>query len=295
MATYCISDVHGNLKALCALLVKINYHYDGTDRLYLLGDYVDWGPSSIETLQFCMRLSKNPYITCLMGNHDQMFYNQIVASDCGRDPQAQMDTNWIYGNRGLDTWEQYMELPEEQRVEIRDWLGALPYAAEAQIGDDWYLLGHAGPFLPEEDISPEELEKKRNQAVWYRIRGPQVNPLTMLDEFQHSIWERKSYTKFICGHSITYHYRPFAVDEPFCIYNSDYFMDIDCGGKCMGLDMRHDTFPMELILQSRLAALRLDDMEEFYCDRSQAGYPMPGTEDDGEYGQNIDTTEVDKL
>ena len=285
MSTYCISDIHGNLKALCALLKQIDFQYDGTDSLYLLGDYVDWGPDSLETLAFVMRLSKLPFVTCLMGNHDLMFLDQIIASDGGKNKNY--DLNWLYNNRGFGTWDGYLELGEEKKKEIKEWLLALPFSAEVFINDKWYLLGHAGPFVPEEDIDEKELRTKKFEACWYRIKGPHSNPLKNLKNFKKRIWEEHDYAKFICGHSVTYHYKRFEGNEPYSVFFGDHFIDIDCGAKCMGLDLRQDIIPDETMMQCRLAALRLDDMEVFYCDRSMAGYLLPGTEEDEEYAHNV--------
>ena len=43
MATYAISDIHGAYDEFQRLLDKIRFQYDGSDSLYLLGDYGDWG------------------------------------------------------------------------------------------------------------------------------------------------------------------------------------------------------------------------------------------------------------
>jgi hypothetical protein len=40
-----------------------------------------------------------------------------------------------------------------------------------------------------------------------------------------------------------------------------------------------DNIPGEVIAQSRLSALRLEDQKEFYCDRKKAGYE-PVTEEE---------------
>lgn len=293
MSTYIVSDIHGNLKALCALLKRVDFHYDGSDQLYILGDYVDWGPNSIETLIFCMKLSREPFVKCLMGNHDLMFYNQILRSDCGKINNN--DLNWLYNNRGFATWEQFLELTEEEQLEVRDWLGSLDYSAEVSMNGKWYLLGHAGPFLPEEEdsIEPSELERKQFEAVWFRITGPNSDPLRQLKKYTKSIWEPRNYSKFICGHSITYHYKRFEGNDPYTVFFGRYFIDIDCGAKCLGLDLRQDSIPDETMLQCRLAMLRLDDMEVFYCDRSMAGYLLPGTEEDDGYADNINSQRPD--
>lgn len=272
MSTYCISDIHGNLRALQALLVEVNFQYNGSDRLYLLGDYIDWGPDAIATLQYVMRLSEQPYVTCLMGNHDLMFLQEIEHSDCGRRNQY-YDHNWLYANRGIRTWEQYMALPLKEREEIRDWLLALPYSAEVNVDGAWYLLGHAGPYLPERDITETERRVKQTNAVWHRMRSPYENPLEDLYEhFANTLWERRDYVRFICGHSITYHYMAVPDGEPYAIFAGAHFTDIDCGAKCMGLKPGRDSIPEEMIRQCRLCALRLEDGRAFYCTRRRAGY-----------------------
>ena len=43
MSTYVISDIHGQLYAFKKMLNKIDFKFDGTDELHILGDMVDWG------------------------------------------------------------------------------------------------------------------------------------------------------------------------------------------------------------------------------------------------------------
>lgn len=66
MATYIIGDVQGCFDALTTLLEKIQF--DATkDQLGFVGDLVNRGPKSLETLRFIAQL-KNPII--VLGNHD---------------------------------------------------------------------------------------------------------------------------------------------------------------------------------------------------------------------------------
>lgn len=69
MATYLIGDIQGCLSHLKALLVKINYKPD-RDRLGFVGDLINRGPDSEETLEFISSLD-DPYI--VLGNHDLYF------------------------------------------------------------------------------------------------------------------------------------------------------------------------------------------------------------------------------
>lgn len=66
MNTYIIGDLQGCFDSLQALLKKINFN-PGEDRLGFVGDLVNRGPKSLETLRFITQL-KNPII--VLGNHD---------------------------------------------------------------------------------------------------------------------------------------------------------------------------------------------------------------------------------
>ena len=66
MNTYLIGDVQGCFDSLQALLKKINFNPD-LDRLGFVGDLVNRGPKSLETMRFVCTL-KNPLI--VLGNHD---------------------------------------------------------------------------------------------------------------------------------------------------------------------------------------------------------------------------------
>ena len=67
MATYVISDIHGQYDMFMELLEKIPLK--DSDTLYILGDVVDRGPHPIKTLQ---KLKKMPNVICMVGNHELM-------------------------------------------------------------------------------------------------------------------------------------------------------------------------------------------------------------------------------
>src|ERR1700722_13253043 len=64
---YLIGDVQGCCGALDRLLDKIAFS-PSRDHIYLLGDLVNRGPQSLQTLRRLRSLGQSA--TCLLGNHD---------------------------------------------------------------------------------------------------------------------------------------------------------------------------------------------------------------------------------
>lgn len=60
-----ISDIHGNLEALNAVLDDIRQQ--GISEIYCLGDVIGYGPNPVE----CLDIVRRKCAMCLLGNHDQ--------------------------------------------------------------------------------------------------------------------------------------------------------------------------------------------------------------------------------
>jgi bis(5'-nucleosyl)-tetraphosphatase (symmetrical) len=67
MATYAVGDLQGCLEALQCLLKKVAFD-PAEDRLWLVGDLVNRGPQSLETLRFLYSIRHS--LVCVLGNHD---------------------------------------------------------------------------------------------------------------------------------------------------------------------------------------------------------------------------------
>lgn len=66
-----VSDVHGNLPYLRGLLEKMNYC--SRDYLVFVGDILEKGPQSLQTLRFVMELTKRGSVYAVCGNCDAWF------------------------------------------------------------------------------------------------------------------------------------------------------------------------------------------------------------------------------
>ena len=125
MATYAIGDIQGCYDSLQRLLALCAFD-PGKDRLWLVGDLVNRGPKSLETLRLIKSLG--PAAITVLGNHD--LYLLMVAEGGAKF-------------RGKDdTLQPILDAPDAQ--ELLDWLRRQPLCHTE--GD--YCLVHAG-LLPQ--------------------------------------------------------------------------------------------------------------------------------------------------
>lgn len=67
MATYAVGDLQGCLEPLKCLLERVKFD-PAQDKLWLVGDLVNRGPASLETLRFLHGMRES--LVCVLGNHD---------------------------------------------------------------------------------------------------------------------------------------------------------------------------------------------------------------------------------
>ncbi|WP_236177191.1 symmetrical bis(5'-nucleosyl)-tetraphosphatase [Pseudomonas qingdaonensis] len=67
MAVYAVGDLQGCLQPLKCLLERVNFN-PSVDRLWLVGDLVNRGPESLETLRYLYAMRDS--LVCVLGNHD---------------------------------------------------------------------------------------------------------------------------------------------------------------------------------------------------------------------------------
>jgi bis(5'-nucleosyl)-tetraphosphatase (symmetrical) len=144
MATYAIGDVQGCFDELRALLDAIAFDR-GKDRLWFVGDLVNRGPKSLETLRFVRDLGERS--VCVLGNHDL----HLLALASG-----------FVKEREDDTLEEVLAAPD--CGELLEWLRRLPLI-HLNAG---HLLVHAG--LPPQWDADEA--KARAGEVETELRGP---------------------------------------------------------------------------------------------------------------------------
>jgi serine/threonine protein phosphatase 1 len=94
-----ISDVHGCVHTLTELYNQTKDKYPKV-KVYCVGDLVDRGNFSAETINFCIEKK----IKCCLGNHDLMFLSYF------RDSSSVMARSWVY-NGHISTINSYKNQP----------------------------------------------------------------------------------------------------------------------------------------------------------------------------------------
>ena len=130
MATYVISDIHGEYGKFMELLDII--HFSDEDTLYVLGDVVDRGKNPVKTLLWMMEM---PNVIPIAGNHEQMMLecmsvlikevkdeNSIKEfADKFSDDMFQKLYAW-QRNGGIATTDELSKLDNETRKDVLDYV-----------------------------------------------------------------------------------------------------------------------------------------------------------------------------
>ena len=128
MSTYAIGDIQGCYKPLIALLNKVNFK-PAIDKLWCVGDLINRGPKSLDTLRYLRDIDDAAEI--VLGNHDLHFL--AILHGCAPV-------------RTKDTLQKLIAAPD--CYELSEWLRNKPLAhfesVETQIGIQHYLMIHAG-------------------------------------------------------------------------------------------------------------------------------------------------------
>ena len=141
MATYAIGDIQGCFDSFVRLLARCAFN-PAKDRLWLVGDLVNRGPRSLETLRYVRNLGQAA--TMVLGNHDLSLL--MAAEGFGKISKG-------------DTYDQVLQAPDCD--ELLDWLR---HQRMCHVEGD-YCLVHAG-LLPQWTVTKaQELATEVEMAL----------------------------------------------------------------------------------------------------------------------------------
>jgi serine/threonine protein phosphatase 1 len=122
-----IGDIHGCFHTLRELVERIRRDYPGI-QIYCVGDLVDRGNFSFETVEFVI----NEGLICTSGNHDFMFYYFIT------DPDNDRGKSWVFN--GYETTLASYSNRQDKIVEHLNYIINLPLYFN--LSD--FFISHAG-------------------------------------------------------------------------------------------------------------------------------------------------------
>ena len=141
MTHYAVGDIQGCFEALIKLLAKIQFDPDH-DCLISVGDLVNRGPQSLETLRYCKNLGDS--FATVLGNHD---LHLLAIAHGIRNPTSKDTLNPI--------------LEASDKDELLDWLQQQPLLLNVK----GYTIVHAG-IPPQWSIAKaEKLANEVNCAL----------------------------------------------------------------------------------------------------------------------------------
>jgi len=129
---FAIGDIHGCFNSF-KKLIEQKIQLTKSDKLVLLGDYIDRGSQSKEVIDYIIELIEKDFdIVPLRGNHEQMLLDAFF--DDGHIPI------WIF-NGGNETLKSFgINSLKKLETKYLDFFGSLQFFFEFEA----YLLVHAG-------------------------------------------------------------------------------------------------------------------------------------------------------
>lgn len=145
-----ISDIHGNLEALQAVLADIREQ--GVDETFCLGDIIGYGPNPCECLDLVIESCR----VCLLGNHDQGALFDPEGFNTGAERAIFWTRDQLENSKC-----------ERQAIDRRwDFLGALPRI----FRDEPWLYVHGSARNPvNEYVFPEDIYNQKKMEKLFSL------------------------------------------------------------------------------------------------------------------------------
>ncbi len=252
MATYVISDLHGQYKMLEKLLEKAAFSAE--DKLYVIGDAIDRGPDGIKILQLIMN---TPNMELLLGNHEFMMLNSVAldgsaSNDYHKLPGRNADS-WIHRNGGNKTYFRYRRLKIEQRLELLEWLSTRSLSTLVEVNGVSYVLTHSYFDKDKFDVQYKDIDYQEVRNIVWNTPFRRDLYVPESDYVAYAPW------KFVVGHVPVCRVlaeRDGVENHELAPYMVDNIIDID---GCCGYHAAKNKLYRGGIL------LRLDDMTAITC------------------------------
>lgn len=162
MATYVISDVHGDYEGYMKILEQIRFSDE--DALYVNGDVIDRGTGGVKILQHMM---VQPNIYPILGNHEyvagtclRFLMKEITEESIGEIDEETIKNLMEWQNIGGQcTMDAFHKLSREEKQDIVDYLDEFSLYEEVSVNGKQFVIVHAGltNFSPDRPLETYEM------------------------------------------------------------------------------------------------------------------------------------------
>ncbi|MBB6215054.1 putative phosphoesterase [Anaerosolibacter carboniphilus] len=134
-----ISDIHGNIKALEAVLQDLDEKGISSENIYCLGDLVGYGPRPNETIEFIKKYN----IQSILGNYDEAVGFYLPTCGCNIESEndrmrSKNSLEWTAQHTTDENKEFLRNLEEQISLEIEGYTVLLTHASPYSINDYVY-------------------------------------------------------------------------------------------------------------------------------------------------------------
>ena len=250
MAVYAVSDIHGYMDLFLKGLEIIDFSDD--DSLYVIGDAIDRGPDGIRLLNY---IKDKENMDLLIGNHELLMLNSVSSRGLpfctGQDK-----TLWRDYNGGNVTFENYIDLKEEERKSLLAWLKSRLLIKSLEVNGKKFVLTHSNYLEECVNIPFSELDHDSIWSIVWRSLFRREYGVRL----DHNIYEKYEDITFVTGHVPVFKARdryPVEVSEEEKNSLSPLFIGnlVNIDGGCAAGKLS--------VLNNGLLILRLDDLEFF--------------------------------
>ena len=257
MSTYVIGDIHGCLTDWLLLKDKIERE-DPKATFILVGDIIDRGLEIPQMLIWAMNnITENGKYQMIIGNHEHMKLTWFMLYNIRRDINNLPSDNYDFEITTIDK----LCKNSEDIDKIEDFIESLPFYKIKKINGINFIITHSS--FPSEFITSKGniLDKELNKVIKEYGYKAIIRDKYKSHIISDLIWTRNyagnnfKNTIIVHGHSMT------ILDEtinkkgvPGRIYYNRNDINVDCG--C--------TFRRFGNPEANLAAIRLEDLKEFY-------------------------------
>lgn len=208
---YAMSDIHGELDCFKQALQVVDLD-DSQNQLILLGDYINRGEKSCETVYYVKQLQERypSQVIVLRGNHEDMLLEQLESNYFVQDLDVAELKKFLTEQEWLALFTAYNQQPEQllkaliQTIKanhhsLLNWLDKLPYFYET----DKQIFVHAGIDEEADEFWKWGSENNYFVSKFPHVLGPfykdiiaghiSTSTITGDEHFHRIFWDKQSH------------------------------------------------------------------------------------------------------